>query len=166
MRIVESATGRLIGTVDEPSAHVLAHTGAVYPHQGEMYLVSQLDLADGVALAQPGDPGYATSARQLTTVEVAGELTSQAWGEARIHFGDVLVTRQVVSFVRRSPDSGRPLGEEPLDLPARTLRTRAVWWTLGPGQRAELELPRRGPGRRRPCRRARVDRAAAPGRFV
>ena len=140
VRIVESATGRLIGTVDEPSAHVLAHTGAVYPHQGEMYLVSQLDLADGVALAQPGDPGYATSARQLTTVEVAGELTSQAWGEARIHFGDVLVTRQVVSFVRRSPDSGRPLGEEPLDLPARTLRTRAVWWTLGPGQRAELEL--------------------------
>ena len=71
MRIVESATGRLIGTVDEPSAHVLAHAGAVYPHQGEMYLVSHLDLADGVALAQPGDPGYATSARQLTTVEVA-----------------------------------------------------------------------------------------------
>jgi DEAD/DEAH box helicase domain-containing protein len=139
VRIVESATGRLIGTVDEPSAHVLAHAGAVYPHQGEMYLVSQLDLADGVALAQPGDPGYATSARQLTTVEVAGELTSQAWGEARIHFGDVLVTRQVVSFIRRSPDSGRPLGEEPLDLPARTLRTRAVWWTLGPDQRAELE---------------------------
>jgi DEAD/DEAH box helicase domain-containing protein len=139
VRIVESDTGRLIGTMDEPSAHVLAHTGAVYPHQGEMYLVSQLDLADGVALAQPGDPGYATSARELTKVEVAGELTSQAWGEARIHFGDVLVTRQVVSFVRRSPDSGRPIGEEPLDLPARTLRTRAVWWTLGPGQRASLE---------------------------
>jgi DEAD/DEAH box helicase domain-containing protein len=125
--------------MDEPSAHVLAHTGAVYPHQGEMYLVSQLDLADGVALAQPGDPGYATSARELTKVEVAGELTSQAWAEASIHFGDVLVTRQVVSFVRRSPDSGRPIGEEPLDLPARTLRTRAVWWTLGPGQRASLE---------------------------
>ena len=139
VRIVERATGRLIGTVDEPSAHVLAHTGAVYPHQGEMYLVSQLDLADGVALAQPGDPGYATSARELTRIAVAGELRRQSWGEAGIHYGDVLVTRQVVSFVRRSPDSGRPLGEEPLDLPARTLRTKAVWWTLGPRQRASLE---------------------------
>ena len=41
MRIVEAATGRLVGTVDEPSAHVLAHAGAVYLHQGEMYLVDR-----------------------------------------------------------------------------------------------------------------------------
>ena len=138
VRIVERATGRLIGTMDEPSAHVLAHTGAVYPHQGEMYLVSQLDLASCVALAEPGDPGYATSARELTRIEVAAELTRQSWGQAIIHFGDVLVTRQVVSFVRRSTDSGAQLGEEPLDLPARTLRTRAVWWTISPAQRAGL----------------------------
>jgi DEAD/DEAH box helicase domain-containing protein len=138
VRIVEHATGRLIGTVDEPSAHVLAHAGAVYAHQGEMYLVSELDLAVRVALAQPGDPGYATSARELTSVEIAAELTQQSWGQASIHFGDVLVTRQVVSFVRRSPESGRPLGEEALDLPARTLRTRAFWWTLSQDQRDAL----------------------------
>ncbi|HUZ27234.1 MAG TPA: DEAD/DEAH box helicase [Streptosporangiaceae bacterium] len=138
VRIVERPTGRLIGTMDEPSAHILAHTGAVYPHQGEMYLVSQLDLAGCVALAQAGDPGYATSARELTRVQVAAELTSQAWGQASIHFGDVLVTRQVVSFVRRSSASGAPIAQEALDLPARTLRTRAVWWTISPRQRAAL----------------------------
>ncbi len=138
VRIVEQATGRLIGTVDEPSAHVLAHAGAVYPHQGEMYLIGSLDLDGSVALATLGDPGYATSAREVTTVEVAGELTAQSWGEGSIHFGDVLVTRQVVSYVRRAPDGGRSLGEEPLDLPARTLRTRAVWWTISPAQRAGL----------------------------
>jgi DEAD/DEAH box helicase domain-containing protein len=48
------------------------------------------------------------------------------------------VTRQVTSFVRRSPDSGRTLGEEPLSLPARTLATRAVWWTISLSQRAAL----------------------------
>ena len=46
--VVESATGRLLGTVDEPSAHVPVHTGAVYLHQGETYLVAELDLDDGV----------------------------------------------------------------------------------------------------------------------
>jgi DEAD/DEAH box helicase domain-containing protein len=138
VRIVERATGRLIGTMDEPSAHLLAHTGAVYPHQGEMYLVSHLDLASCVALAEPGDPGYATSARELTRIAVAAELTRQSWGPASIHFGDVLVTRQVVSFVRRSPENGAPMGEEALDLPARTLRTRAVWWTISPAQRTVL----------------------------
>jgi DEAD/DEAH box helicase domain-containing protein len=138
VRIVEASTGRLVGTVDEPSAHVLAHTGAVYPHQGEMYLVTKLDLTDCVALVEPGDPGYATSARQLTGIEVRTELRRVSWGQAEVHFGDVLVTRQVVSFIRRRLETGRPLGEIPLDLPARTLRTRAVWWTISAGQRAEL----------------------------
>ncbi len=138
VRIVEASTGRLVGTVDEPSAHVLAHTGAVYPHQGEMYLVTRLDLADCVALVEHGDPGYATSARELTGIEVRAELRQAAWGPARVHFGDVLVTRQVISFVRRQLETGQPLGEVPLDLPARTLRTRAVWWTISAGQRAEL----------------------------
>jgi DEAD/DEAH box helicase domain-containing protein len=138
VRIVEASTGRLVGTVDEPSAHVLAHTGAVYPHQGEMYLVTRLDLADCVALVEHGDPGYATSARELTGIEVRAELRQAAWGPAQVHFGDVLVTRQVISFVRRQLETGQPLGEVPLDLPARTLRTRAVWWTISAGQRAEL----------------------------
>jgi DEAD/DEAH box helicase domain-containing protein len=138
VKIVETPTGRLVGTVDEPSAHVLVHTGAVYPHQGDMYLVTRLDLADGVALVEASDPGYATSAREVTVIEVAAELRRAAWGDAAVHFGDVTVTRQVTSFVRRGVETGRPLGEEPLDLPPRTLRTRAVWWTIPGGQRSDL----------------------------
>jgi DEAD/DEAH box helicase domain-containing protein len=30
VRVVEEATGRLVGTVDEPSAHLIVHEGAVY----------------------------------------------------------------------------------------------------------------------------------------
>jgi DEAD/DEAH box helicase domain-containing protein len=138
VKIVEAPTGRLVGTVDEPSAHVLVHTGAVYPHQGEMYLVDRLDLADSVALVKAADPGYATSAREVTAIEVAAELRRSAWGGAVVHFGDVQVTRQVTSFVRRGLETGRPLGEVPLDLPPRTLRTRAVWWTIPDTQRSVL----------------------------
>jgi DEAD/DEAH box helicase domain-containing protein len=138
VRIVEEATGRLVGTMDEPSAHVQAHAGAVYPHQGEMYLVTRLDLGECVALVQPCDPGYTTSARELTVVEVAGTTRRADWGPAQVGFGDVLVTRQVVSFARRRVDTGQPIGVLPLDLPPRTLRTRAVWWTISPEQRAGL----------------------------
>jgi DEAD/DEAH box helicase domain-containing protein len=138
VRVVEQATGRLIGTMDEPSSHALLHAGAVYAHQGDLYLVASLDLADGVALVQPGDPGYVTSARQLTDIQIAAERARTDWGEAVIHFGDVLVTRQVVSFTRRIPETGQPAGEFPLDLPSRTLRTRAVWWTISPAQRDAL----------------------------
>jgi len=44
----------------------------------------------------------------------------------------------VTSFTRRNPETGQPLGEEPLDLPPRALRTRAVWWTISAGQREDL----------------------------
>jgi DEAD/DEAH box helicase domain-containing protein len=138
VRVVEEATGRLVGTVDEPSAHLIVHEGAVYIHQGDSYLVRRLDLADRVALVEPGDPGYTTMARDVTEVEVRGELRRTSWGETEICFGDVQVTRQVVSFTRRRADTGAPFGETPLDLPLRQLRTRAVWWTVSAAQRDRL----------------------------
>jgi DEAD/DEAH box helicase domain-containing protein len=138
VRVVEEATGRLVGTVDEPSAQLLVHDGAVYLHQGDSYLVSRLDLADRVALVEPGDPGYTTTARDVTEIEVRDELRGRTWGEAEIRFGDVQVTRQVVSYTKRRSDTGAPLGDEPLDLPPRHLLTRAVWWTISAAERDRL----------------------------
>ena len=103
VRVVEEATGRLVGTVDEPSAHLIVHEGAVYVHQGDSYLVGTLDLDDRVALVEPCDPGYTTTARDVTEVEVRGELRRMTWGQAEVRFGDVQVTRQVVSFTSARP---------------------------------------------------------------
>ena len=127
-----------------------------------MYLVDELDLAEGVALVRPADPGYSTAARQVTAIEVTRELRQARWGDAEVHFGDVQVRREVVGFIRRHPDTGRPLGEFPLSLPPQTLRTRAVWWTISASQRGRLAGSGGGPARRGACRRACVDRVAAP----
>ena len=108
------------------------HEGAVYLHQGETYLVLSLDLEQGVATVVLDEPGYSTSAREVTDIEIIAELEHVPWGLARVSLGDVRVTHQVVSFLRRRVPSGETLGEEPLDLPERTLSTTAVWWTLPP----------------------------------
>ncbi|MFI6321421.1 DEAD/DEAH box helicase [Nonomuraea sp. NPDC050556] len=129
IQVVESSTGRLLGTVDEPSAHTAVHTGAVYLHQGETFLVEVLDLDAGVALVSKAEPDYTTFARDVTEISVLGSLRSQQLGPGELHFGEVEVTRQVVSYIKRRL-SGEMLGDEPLELPPRTLRTRAVWWTL------------------------------------
>jgi DEAD/DEAH box helicase domain-containing protein len=138
VRVVEEETGRLVGTVDEPSAHLLVHDGAVYLHQGDSYLVRGLYLPDRVALVSAGDPGYTTTARDVTEIAVRDVLRHATWGAADLRFGDVQVTRQVVSYARRSADTGASLGDTALDLPPRRLVTRAVWWTLSAAQRAEL----------------------------
>ncbi|HEU5155993.1 MAG TPA: DEAD/DEAH box helicase [Streptosporangiaceae bacterium] len=140
VQVVESATGRLLGTVDEPSAHTTVHEGAVYLHQGESYVVETLDLADSVALVRAAAPDYSTTARDITDIQILETLRSSAWGEATLCFGTVEVTRQVVAYQMRRLQTGEVLGEKPLDLPPRTLRTRAVWWTLSAAQLAASPL--------------------------
>ena len=131
VRLVDASNGRLLGTVDNAAAHSTAHAGAIYLHQGEPFLVHSLDLDDCVALVGPGDPDLTTSAREVTQIAIV-ETSSTVHGRgSSASFGVVDVTNQVIAFQRRRLLSGEVLGEEPLDLPARNLRTRAVWWTVG-----------------------------------
>ncbi|MEU1122401.1 DEAD/DEAH box helicase [Streptomyces sp. NPDC005899] len=130
VQIVEEGTGRLLGTVDESAAHTAVHEGAVHLHQGRTYLVRKLDLGDSVALVEEAVPPYSTNARDTTAISVLETDTEVPWGEGRLCFGSVEVTNQVVSYLRRRLITGEVLGETKLDLPPRTLRTRAVWWTV------------------------------------
>jgi DEAD/DEAH box helicase domain-containing protein len=130
VRVVEESTGRLVGTMDEPSAHRFVHDGAVYLHQGETYLVRKLELDDHVALVESFDPGYITQARDITEIDVIKERQHVSWGEADVMFGDVQVTRQVVGYTTVRSESKIRERETALILPPRTLTTRAVWWTI------------------------------------
>ncbi|MBO0889760.1 MAG: DEAD/DEAH box helicase [Acidothermales bacterium] len=130
VNLVEAATGRLLGTVDAAMAHSQVHAGAVYVHQGETYLVRELDLDDAVAFVEQAEPDYFTTARDTTDIRVLATERTSAWGRGELGVGMVEVTQQVVGYLRRRVVTGEVLGEEPLDLPPRVLRTRAVWWTL------------------------------------
>jgi len=134
VRVVEAGTGRLLGTVDASAAHATVHEGAVHLHQGRTYLVRRLDLEDAVALVEAAEPSYSTMARDTVSVSVLDVDQEESWGDARLCFGSVEVTNQVVSYLRRRLITGEVLGETKLDLPPRTLRTRAVWWTMTDAQ--------------------------------
>lgn len=127
--VVERGSGRVIGHVDEASACQQIHPGAVHLHQGSTYVVTELDLANRSALVVAGDPGWSTQARSTSDFVLGATMHHRQWGAVSLSFGRVEVTGQVVSFRRRLP-SGEVLGEHLLDLPARTLSTAGVWWTV------------------------------------
>jgi len=131
VQIVDTSTGRLIGTVDAGSADATVHEGAVYLHQGDSWVSDRYDPDDGVAEVHAEAPPYWTQARSTTEISIVDTDGSEQWGDATVTIGTVDVTSQVVAFTRRD-NRGRPLSEEPLELPQRTLRTKAVWWTLPP----------------------------------
>jgi len=129
VRVVEAATGRLLGTVDAAAADATVHPGAVYVHQGATFVVDDLHLADSVALVGRRDVDFGTWARWMTSIEIRATREERTWGPVSWGFGQVDVTTQVVSFQRKHIPDMRVLGTEVLDLPARTLTTTAVWWT-------------------------------------
>ncbi|MFJ5922390.1 DEAD/DEAH box helicase [Kitasatospora sp. NPDC092948] len=141
VQIVEADTGRLLGTVDAEAAHTTVHTGAVHLHQGRTYLVREFDLESSVALVSPANPPYTTSARDITSISILSTDTTEEWGEARLSFGSVEVVNQVVGYLRKRISTGEILGESKLDLPPRTLRTRAVWWSVTEDQLLDATIP-------------------------
>lgn len=146
INIVEADTGTLLGTMDSPQCQYQAHTGAVYVHQGESFVVEELNEQDHCAIVRRASPDFYTTARDVTQIEVRESLVSAEWGPVQVHFGDVKVTTQVVSFQRKMMISNEVLGEEPLDLGARDLFTKAVWFVLEPSSLAaagidEAQIP-------------------------
>jgi DEAD/DEAH box helicase domain-containing protein len=129
VQIVDSASGRVLGTVDDARALTTVHEGAVYVHQGQPHVVTELDLDAGVALVVVGDPGWSTRARTESTFTIRQVDEQQAWGAASVCCGRVEVTTRVTAFQRVLPD-GAVIGTHPLDLPERSLTTQAVWWTM------------------------------------
>jgi DEAD/DEAH box helicase domain-containing protein len=128
--IVDSETGSLLGTMGSPQTHYQAHNGAIYLHQGESYFVEQLNEEEHCVMVRRANPDYYTTARDVTQIEILQSLRTSRWGDVSVHFGDVKVTTQVVSFQRKALISNEILGEEPLDLGARELFTKAVWFVL------------------------------------
>nr|WP_206038042.1 DEAD/DEAH box helicase [Rhodococcus sp. HNM0569] len=129
--IVDTTSGQLLGTVDVGRAPATVHSGAVHIHQGESYVVDELDLDDGVALVHPETPDWTTAARQTTEIAIRSTLEHKQFGDVSVAFVEVEVTRQVVGYLRRL-HTGEVIDSVELDMPEHSLETRAVMYTLDP----------------------------------
>jgi DEAD/DEAH box helicase domain-containing protein len=129
-QIVDAATGALLGTVDGGRAFGQVHPGAVYLHQGESFVVVELDVDGRVALVEAGSPAFYTQARQNSDIRVVAETAAGRLGAVACHLGRVDVTQRVVGYARRSIANGELLDVVPLELPEQTLSTVAFWYTV------------------------------------
>jgi DEAD/DEAH box helicase domain-containing protein len=136
--IVESDTGRLLGSAGVDRAPAAVHPGAVYLHQGETYVVDSLDTDDGIAFVHAEDPGYATFARELTDIVVTGNGERLTFGTVTLGLVPVRVTHRVVGYLRRRL-SGEVIDFIELDMPEHMLPTTAAMYTIAPDA-----LPRNG----------------------
>lgn len=148
---IKDGTGRHMGSSDLGTALRELHPGAVYLHQGDAYLVRNLDLEHGLAILLPHIEDHYTQARSVAEVEtLAQERTlfgpsvfgpsvfgtpvaaprgaSHLPGARGVFVGRVRVTTNVTSYVRKRLFTEAVLDERPLELPEVSYPTQALWF--------------------------------------
>ena len=129
--IIDASRGyELLEAVEASVAFFQIHPGAIYLHQGEPYLVNELDLGNHVAVVTPATVPYYTQARELTDLTILRTEREKTCLSTKVCLGEVDVTNTVVGFSKKRQFTEEIIGEEPLDLPPQRFLTQALWFDL------------------------------------
>jgi DEAD/DEAH box helicase domain-containing protein len=119
-----------IGQVDQASAFWMVHPEAIYLHEGQAYLVEELDLEQHIAWLRAVEVDYYTQPRSETTVQLLGKFDEvKACGATKAH-GEIAVTSQVIGFRKVKWFTQEQLGLGEVSLPPTELVTTGYWVTL------------------------------------
>jgi len=164
IRASDGEVERVIGTVDRIGVPLLLYEGAIYLHEGQQYLVKELDWEAKQARVRPVEVDYYTEPNLSERVQV---ITPQEEVRAETltkGYGEVEVTLRATSFRRVQFYTHQTLGWQEMDLPAQTLDTTAYWMRLEEGTVDRLVgvgILERRPGDRGPNWAQQRDRARA-----
>jgi DEAD/DEAH box helicase domain-containing protein len=136
--IIDTSTDSLLETIEASVAFFQVHPGAIYLHQGESYLVTELDLASRTAYAEPTTVNYYTQTKELTDLHIVKPLRNRDCGKGKVYLGEVEVTTTVVGFKRKAQYTEEVIGEEALDLPPYHFPTVALWLDMPAGVASRL----------------------------
>jgi DEAD/DEAH box helicase domain-containing protein len=120
--------GELLETMDRTQAYREAHKGAVLLHQGETYIVEDLDLKNSVVQVKKKDVDYHTEAMKIVDIEIIEEIEKREIGDFVVSFGDVEVNEQYISYKIMKYD--KVVGMENLDLPPLYFKTVGLWFAV------------------------------------
>ena len=120
--------GRLLETLDKTRAYREAHSGAVLLHEGETYVVEQLDLTNRIVSVSKKNVDYHTEPMKTVDLRIVKELEKRAHGALVVSFGIVEVVEQYVGYKTLRYD--QVVGIESLDLPPLRFTTMALWFMV------------------------------------
>eukprot|EP00045_Choanoeca_perplexa_P012590 m.138134 g.138134 ORF g.138134 m.138134 type:complete len:1212 (-) comp16065_c0_seq4:135-3770(-) len=118
-----------IDEVDMRHALWEVYQGAIFLHRGQTYLITQLDLSDKVAHAQPVTVDYFTKPLDTSDVDVIGVLKQQLNG-VPVFWGNVSVSVNMYGYRKVRERSFQVFDMVTLEMPPVEYKTRGVWFDV------------------------------------
>jgi DEAD/DEAH box helicase domain-containing protein len=141
--ILDEKRDRTIGTIDGVRAFHETHTGAVYLHHGQQYLVRNLDIDKRRIHAVPVDVDYYTEIRGEKETEILEILETRAGGAYQSSLGRLKVREELTGYEKRRLNGRDRLGLFELSLPPLIFETVGLWIRL-PDALREMVLEAEG----------------------
>jgi DEAD/DEAH box helicase domain-containing protein len=116
--------------MDRAQAYREAHKGAIMLHQGETYVVNEMDLETHTVRVAETEVDYYTQPLKEVDLSIIETLETHMITGVTCAFGDVEVTEQYTGYKIKRKDT--IIGVEPLFLPPLTFRTKAFWFVPAP----------------------------------
>lgn len=120
--------GELVETMEVPQAMREAHPGAVMLHQGDTYLVEQLNLDQRVARAEKRTVDYYTQSLSDSNLKTLNTIRSKWIGNLEVSFGRIQVRERYLSY--RVKKFGQVVSNHSLNLPPLEFETEGVWISI------------------------------------
>lgn len=128
---------QLLETLDKAQAYREAHKGAILLHQGETYVVEQMDLENMVIHTRVKPVDYHTQALHHDTINIIRTSQQKKIGSFDICSGEIKVTQVYDSYKVVKFD--QQLAVHPLALPPLHFETTALWITVPDNIREEIK---------------------------
>ena len=109
-QVVLEGSGRVIETVDEGTAFSQAHPGAVYLHQGESFLVTELDIDAALVFVRPTDVDYYTQTNHVTDLRIVQVEEEKRSAGVAVYRGWVEVSNTIWGYKKKEAHYGRVPG--------------------------------------------------------
>jgi DEAD/DEAH box helicase domain-containing protein len=122
---------RVIGVVDSISAPELVYPEGVYLHDGQTFLVRELDLDGKIAYVERKKLDYYTQPILDSSIRVTREKKSRTWNDLKVFYGDATVSWTTTAFKKIRFYSMDSIGYGTLDLPTQHLETISIWMYPG-----------------------------------
>jgi DEAD/DEAH box helicase domain-containing protein len=117
----------IIGEISGPRVFSECHPGAIYLHNAQQYLVTDLDLIKKDVIVRQIDVNYYTQAMMDKDTEILEHHRVRHYYRFRIHKGRLKVTEKVIGYEKRSVHSRDLLSIHPLDMPPQVFETIGIW---------------------------------------
>lgn len=124
---ISQSPGETIGEIDGESVYWMVHPQAIYLHEGEPYIVTELDDDTHTVSLYPSEVDYFTRAKQETEINILETISELPTEHGSKAYGELSVISQVVGFQKLRNGSLEDLGFFDLSLPSTKLQTFGSW---------------------------------------